>query len=89
MLDNYLVDFLLSLYQKVKIYFFLTKKHPLASIDVMQLNVPDLKSYFGNIFWALFYNPDHCAVHTSVTQCIYGIPAVILSELGRENTMWL
>ena len=28
-------------------------------------------------------------VHTFVTQCIYGIPAVILSELGRENTMCL
>ena len=71
MLDNYLVDFLLSLYQKVKIYFLLSKRHPLASIDVMQLNVPDLKRYFGNIFGALFYNPDHCAVGKEMQSFLY------------------
>ena len=62
MLDIYLVDFLPILYQKMKIYFLSSKKHPLASIDVMQLNVPVLKSYFGNLFWTLFYHPDHCVV---------------------------
>ena len=45
----------------MKIYFLSTKKHPLASIDVMQLNVSVLKSNFGNLYWTLFYNPDHCA----------------------------
>ena len=60
MLNNYLVDFMPILYQKVKIYFLLTKKHPLASIDVMQLKVSFLKSYFGNLFWTLLDLLDQC-----------------------------
>ena len=58
MLDNYLVDFLLIFYQKVQ-NFWLSKRHPLAATDVIQLNVPTLNSQFGNLFWTLFYNPDH------------------------------
>ena len=61
MLGNFLVDFLPILYQKVKNYFGLSIRHPLATIDVIQLNVPALKSQFENLFWTLFYNPDHCA----------------------------
>ena len=33
MLGNFLVDFLPILYQKVKNYFWLSKKHPLATIE--------------------------------------------------------
>jgi hypothetical protein len=44
MLGNFLADFLPILYQKVKNYFGLSKRHPLATIDVMQLNVLALKS---------------------------------------------
>ena len=29
------------------------------------VNVPALKSHFGNLFWTLFYNPDHCAEEKS------------------------
>ena len=63
MLGNFLVDFLKIWYQKVKNYFGLSIRHPLAAtIDVIQLNVPALKSLFENHFWTLFYNPDHCAL---------------------------
>ena len=43
-LSNCLADFLPFMYQKVKNYFWLSKRHPLATIDVMQLNIPALKS---------------------------------------------
>ena len=62
MLGNFLVDFLQILYQKVKNYFGLSIRYPLATIDVTQLNVHALKSYFENIFWTLFYNPDDCGL---------------------------
>ena len=57
-----IADFLPFMYQKVTNYFWLSKRHPLATIDVMQLNIPVLKSQFWNLFWTLFYNPDHCVV---------------------------
>ena len=44
MLGNVLVDFLAILYQKVKNYFGLSIRHPLATIDVIKLNVPAIKS---------------------------------------------
>ena len=50
MLGNFLVDFLPILYPKVKNYFGLSIRHPLATIDVIQLNVPALKSQFENLF---------------------------------------
>ena len=50
--DNCFVDFLPILYQKVKNYFWLSKKHQLATIDVMKLNVTALKAsleiFFGH-----------------------------------------
>ena len=45
MLGMFLVDFVPILYQEVKNYFGLSIRHPLVTIDVIQL----------------FYNPDHCA----------------------------
>ena len=60
-MDNCLADFLPFRYQKVKNYFWLVKMDPLATIEVMQLNIPSLKSYFWNLFRTLFYNPDQCA----------------------------
>ena len=44
MLGNFLVDFLAILYQKAKNYFGLSVRHPLATIDVIKLNVPAIKS---------------------------------------------
>ena len=41
---NFCVESLPILYQKLKNYFWLSKKHPLATINVMQLNVPTLKT---------------------------------------------
>jgi hypothetical protein len=41
---NCLVDFLPILYPKVKNYCCLPKRHPLAAIDAMGINVPALKS---------------------------------------------
>jgi hypothetical protein len=58
---NFLVDFLTILYHKVKNYCFLPKRHPLAPIEAMRINISALKSYFGNLFWTLFYDPDQCA----------------------------
>ena len=43
-LGNFLVDFLPILYQKVKNYFGLSKRHPLEKIDVMRLNVLAINS---------------------------------------------
>jgi hypothetical protein len=43
-LGNCLADFLPIMCQKVKNYFSLSKRHPLATIDVMQLNISALKS---------------------------------------------
>ena len=44
MLGNFLVDFLPILYPKVKNYFGLSIRHPLATTDVIQLKIPVLKS---------------------------------------------
>ena len=52
-MNNCLADFLPFRYQKVKNYFWLVKMDPLATIEVMQLNIPSLKSYFWNLFWTL------------------------------------
>ena len=60
-LDNFLVDFLPKMYEKGKNYFCLSKTHPSGSIDVMQLNIPAIRSQIRNLFWTLFYNPDQCA----------------------------
>ena len=62
MLANFLVDFLPILYQKLKNYFALSIRHPLAKIDFIQVNSPALNSQCENLFWTLFYNPDHCWV---------------------------
>ena len=64
MLGNFLVDFLPILYQKVKNYFELYIRHPLAtiSIDTMQINVFALKAFLEIFFWTLFYDPDHCVL---------------------------
>ena len=43
-LGNFLISFLSILYPKVKNYFLSSKKHQLATADVLQLNVPALKS---------------------------------------------
>ena len=43
-LGNCFADFLPFIFQKVKNYFRLSKRHPLATIDVMQLNIPGRKS---------------------------------------------
>jgi hypothetical protein len=43
-LGNFFVDFLPILYQTVKNYFGLSKRHPLATMSVMKLDVPVLKS---------------------------------------------
>jgi hypothetical protein len=56
------VDFLLILYHKEKNYCCLPKWHPLAPLEAMRINISALKSYFGNLFWTLFYDPDQCAV---------------------------
>ena len=48
MLANFLVDFLPILYQKVKNYFGLSIRHPIATIDVTQKNVTALKVFFGH-----------------------------------------
>ena len=53
MLGNLLVDI-------VKNYFGLSKRHPIVTIDVMQLNILTLESQSGYLFWTIFYNPDHC-----------------------------
>ena len=45
---------------QVKKYFGLSKRHPIVTIDVMQLNILTLESQSGNLFWTIFYNPDHC-----------------------------
>ena len=96
MLNNYFVDFKLILYQKVKIYFLLSKKHPLASIEVMQLNVSVLKCYFGNLFWTLFYNPDQCAsvgrfysLGTLVFAFVIEIWITLYSFLEKYTAIWL
>ena len=54
------------MYQKVTNHFWLSKRYPLETIDVMQLNIPGLKSYFWNLFWTLFYHPDHCGEARSI-----------------------
>jgi hypothetical protein len=59
MMGNFLVDFLAIFYQKVKNYFGLSIRYPLATIDVIRLNMPAIKSYIENLFWTLFYKPDH------------------------------
>ena len=44
MMGNFLVDFLAILYQKVKNYFGLSIRHPIATIDVIKLKVPAIKN---------------------------------------------
>ena len=70
MLVNFLVDFLPILYHKVKNYCCLLKRHPLAAIDAMRINVPALKSQFGNLFWTPFYIL-HSMVATKATSMYY------------------
>ena len=57
----FFVDFLLILYQKLTNYCCSPKRHPLATINAMRINVSALKRQFRNLFWTLFYDPDHCA----------------------------
>ena len=51
-LGNFLVDFLPILYQKVKNYFGLSIRHPLATIDVIHTSKcscpASLKIFFGH-----------------------------------------
>ena len=42
MSGNFPTNFLPFIYQKVKNHFWFSKRHPLATIDVMQLNIPAL-----------------------------------------------
>ena len=49
MLGNFFADFLSILYQKVKNYFVLSIRHLLATIDVIQLDFPALKTYLWGI----------------------------------------
>ena len=68
MLGNFLVDFLPILYQKVKNYFGLSIRHPLATIDVIQLNFSALKSQFEIFFYTILQSRSLCIDQTRLSQ---------------------
>ena len=57
-----LVDFLPILYQKVKNYFELSKRPPLAVIRYHAIKLSCPKNLVWKSCWTILYNPDHCTI---------------------------
>ena len=83
--DLFFVDFFLILYHKVKNYCYLPKRHPLATIDAMRINVSALKSQFGNLFWTLWQLSDQCAQASEMCQSFQGKPSFYISASKQLN----
>ena len=77
------VDFLLIFYCKVKNYYCLPKRHPLATIDALRINVSVLKRQFGNLFWTLFYDSDQCAQVAQKQKFICHLSVSPVPNLGK------
>jgi len=77
----------------MKNYCCLPKRHPLAPIKAMRINISALKSYFGNLFWTLFYDPDQCAtvqrkIPPSALSMLQPIKAQLFSDWLRYEHFW-
>ena len=80
------IEWTSKMYKKVKNYFWLSKRYSSATIIVMQLNFPPISSWFWNLFWKLFYNPDPLPPPRFQQPCMSGPTLQTIKCSGYKKT---